>query len=363
MKRTSANSSRLSIAAVLLGTAFVSAPAAAFDGWHADQVTAVSSKGSSWDYLSVDEGNQRLFIGHRKEGLRVFDLNSKKMVAVLDHTVAESSNGALLIPEFDLGISNNQDGSITPFKLASLQTTPSIKLGKDLDTSHYDPVTKRIVVNMAPGESGTDLIVLQAPSLQIVGKINVPTRKPEHAESDGKGNFFLTARDVDTVFRLDIKNLKVTAAWLVPECGQTNGLAMDAEHDRLFIGCRGRGDKPPMFLVLDSTSGKKLYSEQVGAGNDGVIFDRDLKRIFLANGAHGVINIFEQTDADHYKQVEALGTRANVRTFAMDSRSKKIYSFAAEGSADYAKKVLTEITPFYSNTFFPDTFAVLRFSK
>jgi hypothetical protein len=354
---------RLLAAGALLVAAFVSGPAAAFDGWHLDQVTTVPSKGSSWDYLSVDEANQRLFIGHRKEGLRVFDLKSNKVVKVIDHTVAESSNGATLLPEFDLGISNNQDGSITPFKLSTLEAMQPIKLGKELDTSHYDPVTKRLVFNMAPGESGSDLIVMQVPSLQVVGKINVPTRKPEHAESDGKGNFFLTARDLDTVYRLDIQNLKVTATWPVPECGQTNGLAMDAESNRLFIGCRGRGSKPPMFLVLDSTNGKTVYSETVGAGNDGVIYDRDLKRIFLANGAHAVMNVFEQVDADHYKQAEALGTRANVRTFAMDSRSKKIYSFAAEGSADYAKKVLTEITPFYSNTFFPDTFAVLRFSK
>jgi hypothetical protein len=36
-----------------------------------------------------------------------FDLAARKLLKTVDNTVTQSSNGAPLVPEFDLGISNN----------------------------------------------------------------------------------------------------------------------------------------------------------------------------------------------------------------------------------------------------------------
>lgn len=335
----------------------------AFDGWQLESTTPIAGKGSSWDYLALDEKRDRLFIGHRAEGLRVFDLHSKKIIKVIAQTEAASSNGATLMPEFDLGVSNNQNGTLTPFRLSSLEALPVISLGTGMDTSHYDRKTRRLVVNMDADGSGTDLIVLQAPSLEVIGKIRVPARKPEHAASDGKGNLFIAARDVDRVFRLDLTKLAVTDAWPTPGCGQTNGLDVDKVGGRIFLGCRGRADVAPSFVVMNASNGAVLYTHPIGGGNDGLIYDPDLKRIFLANSVNAVLQVFEQIDIDTYRPLEAMGTAAAVRTIAMDSRTKKIYSFTAQSSADYAKPIATSVSPFYANTFFADTFAVLAYSR
>ena len=53
-----------------------------------------------------------------------------------------------------------------------------------------------------------------------------------------------------------------------------------------------------------------------------MIYDADLKRIFLANGVNAVLNIFEQVDANTYKPSEALGTQAGVRTMAMHPKTQ-----------------------------------------
>jgi hypothetical protein len=47
----------------------------------------------------------------------------------------------------------------------------------------------------------------------------------------------------------------------------------------------------------------------------------------------------------------------------MDPKTKKIYAVTAEGSADYAKKITTTVSPWYANTFFPNTFKVLTYSR
>ena len=147
--------------------------AQAFDAWHLESATTIESKTSAFDYIAFDGSANRLFLGHRKEGLQVFDLATRTVVKVIDKTPEHSSNGALLIPEFDLGLSNNEDGTLRPFKLSTLEAQAPIKLGQELDTNHYDPATKRIIVSMAAGQDGTDLIVLEAPSLKAVGTIKV----------------------------------------------------------------------------------------------------------------------------------------------------------------------------------------------
>lgn len=353
---------RIALAALAAALA-AAAPAYAFDGWHQVGAVAVPSGTSAWDYVSYEAARQRLFIGHRKEGLQVFDVAAGKLVATIAGTPAASSNGALLIPDFDLGISSNEDGSLTPFSLSTLADRPAIKLGEELDNSHYDAATKRIVVNMAASKGVTEAVVLQAPGLERVGSITLPTGKLEAGDGDGKGTFFLAARDVNKVFRVDMNTLKVTAEWPTPGCAQTNSLVMDAANNRILLGCRGSDTVKPSFVVMNAATGAIVYAGEIGGGNDSIVYDADLKRIFLANGVGAVINVFEQLDADTYKPVEALGVRSGVRALAIDPKTKLLYSVMAEGSADMSKKIITTVGPFYANTFRPNTFTVLTFGK
>ncbi|MBI3505415.1 MAG: YncE family protein [Proteobacteria bacterium] len=349
--------------AAVLAVAALASPAAAFDGWHQVGATEIESKGSAWDYVAFEATRNRLFIGHRKEGLQIFDLATRKLVGVLDGTPAASSNGATLMPEFDLGISNNENGTITPFKLSTLAASPAIKLGEEIDTSHYDPVSKRLLVNMGSGADGTELIALDVPSLNVAGMIKVKTKKPEHADADGKGNLFMAARDTNQVLRIDMRTLKVTGEWATPGCDQTNGLAMDGANNRVYVGCRGSDKAKPMFAVLDGESGRTIYTSEIGGGNDGVVYDPELKRVFLANGVNAVLNVFEVVDANTFKPVESLGTRAGVKALAYDAKGKKLFSVVAEGSADAGKKILTTVSPFYANTFVPNTFTILTYAR
>ena len=347
----------LALASALCGNAH------AFDGWKLESSSAIPGKNSAWDYVSLDAKSNRLFIGRRGNGLQVYDLATKTVIKTIAHTAANSSNGATLIAEFDLGLSYNENGTLTPFKLSTLEASADIKLGEELDSAHYDPATKRLLVNMAAGKEGTELVVLQLPGMQPVGSIKVSAKKPEHAEADGKGNVYLAARDENSVYRLNLRDLTVTAKWSTPGCAQTNGLALDAASGRIFVGCRGSATVKPSFAVLNADTGNVVYTAEIGGGNDEVVFDAELKRVFLANGVNAVLNIFEQVDADTYKPLEALGTEAGVRTMAMHPTTKKLYAVTAEGSADYSRKITTSVSPYYANTFFPDRFFVLTYGK
>jgi DNA-binding beta-propeller fold protein YncE len=358
------------VASLLLATCL---SASAFDGWHLSESTAIPGPSTAWDYVSLHAESNNLFIGHRKTGLQVFNLVSKKVVKVIDGTPVASSNGAVLIPEFDLGISTNEDGTLTPFSLKTLEARPAIKLGEELDSAHYDPVTKRLLVNMASDKEGTGLIVLEVPSLKTLGVIRVTTKKPEHAEADGNGNLLMASRDEARVYRISMKDMAVTAQWPTPGCVQTNGLALDKANQRIFLGCRGTAPvatlttpgpvTKPSFAVMNAQTGAILYTQEIGGGNDAVVYDAELKRIFLANGVHSQLTVIEQVDADTYKPSESLGTGNGVRTMAMHPVTKKLYAVTSEGSADYGKKITTSVSPFYANVFFADRFMVQTYGK
>jgi hypothetical protein len=350
-------------AATSLVLATFSCPSMAFDGWRLENSTTIPGNNSAWDYVSLDAANNHLFIGRRSNGLQVFDLAKAKVIKTIGNTAANSANGATVIPEFDLGLSYNENGTLTPFKLSTLEEGADIKLGSELDSAHYDSFSKRLVVNMAAGDAGTELVILQLPSMQTVGTIKVSTKKPEHAEADGMGNFYLAARDENAVYRLSVKNLAVTAKWPTPGCAQANGLALDVTSNRIFLGCRGNASTKPSFVVMNAETGAVVYTAEIGGGNDDVVFDAELKRVFLANGVNAVLNVFEQTGPDSYKPLEAVGTQAGVRTMVMHPKTKKLYAVTAEGSADYSKKITTSVSPYYANTFFPDRFFVLKYGK
>ena len=332
----------------------IATPAFAFDGWHQESATAIPSKNAGYDYISFDAKTNRVFLGHRKEGLQIFDVANKKLIKVLEGTAEHSSNGALLLPEHDLGIANNEDGTITPFKLSTLEAKEALKLAEGIDTSHYDSGSKRIVVNTSAGKDGTELIVLEVPSLNKVGTIKVSTVKAEHAEGDGKGNFYLASRDPAKLYRIDVKNLKVTAEWETPGCAQTNSLAYDAANNRIFLGCRGSDKVKPSLAVVNADNGEVIYTTEIGANNDGVIFDQETRRIFASNGNSANINVIEQIDANTYKPLESLSTHPTVKTIAYDQKNKRLFAMGAETSMDLQTKKVTIM---------PNSFTVYSYVK
>jgi len=248
------------------------------------------------------------------------------------------------------------------FKLDDLSVQREIKVAEALDSARYDPVTKRLAVfgiDSADGK-GQDVAVFSVPDFEKAGTIRVDSSGLEASVPDGKGGIFVNAQDRDSVQRLDMKALSVAGSFPTTGCTQPTGMAIDTADRRLFIGCRGHLTAPT-FLVLNADTGAVVFTAPIVAGNDGVAYDADRKRVVLTNGVGAALFVFDQTDPDSYALAEVVGTRANLRTLAVDAKTGRIYSAAGEGLVDPAKKILTRVSPFYPNTFSPDSFRVFQY--
>ena len=115
-------------------------------------------------------------------------------------------------------------------------------------------------------------------------------------------------------------------------------------------------------VVQDADSGKVIATQEIGRGNDGVIYDAETRKIYTSNGVDANLVIYDQVDANTYKLAEATTTRPYARTMALDPKTKKVYMVTAEGTSDPAKKINKAVAPFYPNRYFPDTFTVLTYA-
>lgn len=341
----------------------MAAPAFAFDGWHTENVTMLPSKTAGYDYISLDTTKNRLFLGHRGEGLQVFDIASHKLVETLPGTEAHSSNGAVVIPEMDLGIVNNEDGNIIPFKLSTLAMQAPIKLSEGIDTSHYEPKTKRLFVNVEPGKDGTDVVAVDVTTMKTVGIVSIPSKKAEGGVSDNAGRFYLAGQDVGKVFVIDPAALKVAETWSSPACAKPTMMEVDTTAKRLFVSCRSGGGVKAALVVFDTTNGATVWNTEIGDGSDGLAYDAATHRIFSTNGVGANMTVAEMQAPDKFRVVETLATMNNLKVIAYDPKAQKIYSMVAEHSSNTDKKINTAVSPFAVNTVFPNTFRVVTIGK
>ena len=97
-------------------------------------------------------------------------------------------------------------------------------------------------------------------------------------------------------------------------------MALDDENRRLFIGCRS----PARLVVLNSDTGREVASLDCIGDADDIFYDAVNKRLYLSGGSGG-IDVFGQTDADHYVHLSRTITARGARTSILVPERKVLY--------------------------------------
>jgi hypothetical protein len=346
-------------AVLLAGASLHAMPALAAGSYHLEKVVAIPGGDSGWDYNSLDEQHDRIFIAHRKEGLHVYDIRKGRVVRTLAQSAG--ANTSALAPEFDLGIAGTTDGYVVVFKLSTLQTVARYKSATSgFDGATYDPASKRFA---AVGEADeekkqTPVLFFDARTGQPAGSVVIDSAKVDAPRADGQGGIWMPLRDRAALVRVDVQNMKVAATVALDGCRKPSALELDNTDHRIFVGCRGDAKAAPRLQVVDAASGKTVTSVPIGRGVDEVMYDARSKSVMTANGEDGSLSVIRQLSADSYQLLETVGTRPMARTGVLDERSGKIYLVNAQyvkthGGGDEEN----------ATHFLPNTFSVLTYSK
>ena len=115
---------------------------------------------------------------------------------------------------------------------------------------------------------------------------------------------------------------KVARTFPIPSVGP-HGLDLDVSTHRLFCACDSG-----VLVTLDAHSGRIVGQNPLSGAPDVVFFDRVLKRLYVAVGDPGVIDVFDTTTME---QVAQVATEKGAHTFALGPAGNQVYAFLPKG--------------------------------
>ena len=337
----------LPIVVFLSSISFTSAQTTGPSGYHLVKTVKLGGSGG-WDYLTVDSSTHRLFIS-RATHFMVVDLAQGKIVGDIPDT--QGAHGSALAAEFNRGYTTNgHTAGSTIFDLATLKVLGSVKTDKDTDGVIYDPFSKRVFTFNGDANTAT---AIDAKSGTVAGSVALGGG-PEFGATDGKGHIFVNLEDKSSLVRFDAKTLKLEDTWPLAPCESPSGLAIDAEHEILIVGCHNK-----LMAFVDGNSGKVLGTVPIGQGVDANRFDPGTGYAFASCG-DGTITIAHEDSPTKFTLVDTIHTKRGARTMEIDPTNHHVYTVTADfGPAPAA----TAENPRPRPAILPDTFVLLEYAK
>jgi DNA-binding beta-propeller fold protein YncE len=232
------------------------------------------------------------------------DLKSGKIL----HSISGLSEpqGVVYIPKHhELFVANGGTGECIFYDATTWQKVGSIKYDDDADDVRYDAGSDRIYVGYGSGDIG----IIDVTTHKKIADIALPAH-PESFQLDTKeGKIWINLPGSGMIGVADLKTNKLVAQWkkFLPRANFP--MAYDSVQHRVMVGYR----IPATLKVLDSHSGKEIFSSGMVGDVDDFYWDENTKQILISGGG-GSINIFKQTGANVYKQVADIKTRNGART-------------------------------------------------
>ncbi len=274
-----------------------------------------------WDYLSVDHDARRLYVSHATKVV-VVDLDKDAVAGEVADT--PGVHGIAEAPKLGLGFtSNGRESKASIFDLKTLKTISKVDTGENPDAILYNEGQQEVYTFNGRGQSAT---VFKPKTGEVVTTIPLPG-KPEFARcSVGARRIYVNLEDKSEVAVINTRTHKVVSTWPVAPGEEPSGLALDAQHKRLFLGC---GNK--LMVMMDCTDGKVVASVPIGQGVDATKFDPGTQFAFCSCG-DGTVTIAHEDSPDKLTVVQTLKTEPRAKTMALDITTHKIYL----GSATFA---------------------------
>jgi YVTN family beta-propeller protein len=319
----------------------------AASGYHLIKKVKLGGEGG-WDYLTVDSASRRLFISR---GTHVMVVNADEGKVVGDIPNTQGVHGIALVPDMNKGFtSNGKSNTSTVFDMKTLQPAGEATTEKNPDAIIYDPSSKRVFTFNGGSDSAT---AIDAATGKTVGTIALGGG-PEFAASDGKGHVFVNLEDKSQLVKFDPVTLKVEKTWPLAPCESPSGLAIDAEHEILVVGCHNK-----MMAFVDGSSGNVIGTVPICQGVDANRFDSETGFAFASCG-DGTVTVAHEDSPDKFSVVDTITTQKGARTMELDTSNHNLYLVSADFGATPAA---TPEHPRPRPAIVPDTFMLLIYGR
>jgi len=293
-----------------------------------------------FDHFAADLKHDRLFV--TPEGGRCLEvLNIRTGEHIRTVRGVEEPHAVFYRDDLNrIYVTDGEDGSLRIIDGESYEVIRTVKLRPDADSAAWDPVTRFLYIDNGGKDAKQDYSMISVVSTdtgEIVAEIRVESNSLEAlALEAGSPRMYVNNRGQNKVEVIDREKRRIIATWPIT-LGKVNvPMALDEAHHRLFVGCRDG-----KLVVLNTETGAELQALAITKGTDDMVFDAASKRIYVASD--GAADVYEQTDADHYKHLGTVPTGPAAKTARLVPELNRYFVAAPEHDGTKAQVLVFDV--------------------
>ena len=295
------------------------------------------------DHLAVDLKNKKVFLAALEKGtVEVVDIRAGAVTQTLGGF--QKPQGLLYVAKLRrLFVASGKDGTLKAFDGPSLKPSASTTVSLGADAIGYDPSANEIYVGSGGADAGNergDLTIFELDTLRRKAALATDAHAGGSVPDASNMRMFVLVPEKGEVVVVDRPTHKIRATWAVRDIQKDVAIALDEKNHRLFLGVRS----PPSIVVLNSDSGEKVASVATVGTLDGLSFDASTRRIYTTGG-EGFLDVTQQIDADHYRQIAHISTGPVARTSIFVPEWRRLFVAVPRDKDRTAELRVFEVVP------------------
>ena len=287
---------------------------------HVELPASIASGG--FDHADIHAPTDRLYVAHTSnDSVDVIDCAQDRYVESIAGFTAVA--GALVSEARALVFTSNRgENTVSVFAPGQERNAFKVGVGVKPNGLAFD-ATRGILLAANVGDASFPnshtVSIVDIASRECIAEVKVPGRTRWTVYDPARETFFVNIASPAQIIAIDAREpTKISKTFEVPADGP-HGLDFDPATKRLLCACDAG------FLVaLDAGSGRVLGDIALSGTPDVVFLHPQLRRLYVAIGEPGVIDVI---DIDAMRRQEVVETEAGAHTLALDRKRNKIYAF------------------------------------
>lgn len=234
-----------------------------------------------------------------------------------------------------LYVANGADGTVRSFDGRTMQLLKSTPLGDDADNLRYDAEHQLVLAGY-----GSGAIATLGPDLAVKSEIKLPAH-PESFQLSADGHrLFVNLPSNLSVAVVNRDTHTVSAKWAHFGALSNFPMALDEEHQRIFVVCR----LPARLLVVDTNTGGIVARAPTVGDADDLYYDRSRKSVYVMGG-EGYIDVLHISDENQLVSVAHVSTSPGARTGLFVPEWSKVLVAAPHRGSSAARLLVYSLAP------------------
>lgn len=280
------------------------------------------AKPGGFDHAAVDEATGRIYVAHTaNDAVDIVDIEARKYLGSIENLTGVA--GALVVPGRDLLVTSNRgENTVGIVRLGEHVSVHKIPVGVRPNGLAYDARRARLLVAHVgdPGIPGSRMVsIVDVLAQQRIADVCVAGRTRWAVCDTIADDYHINIADPPQIVVIGAGDpVRIRRVIPVGHAGP-HGLDIDVTRRRLFCGCDAG-----VVVEIDADTGQTLRAEVIAGVPDVVFLDAGLRRLYVAIGDPGVIEVF---DTAPLRRHETIPTELGAHTLSFDASRHIVCAF------------------------------------